>query len=282
MISRSRSPTIRWIATDTVISYPNLTDGIWYFHIKALKQGIWGGTTNFVIRIDTGSPADFTPQSQIITSAGSNQALISFFTTDALSGLDHYEVGVVDTTKSPADSPVFTQTESPYQLPLKPFENVRVTVRAFDKAGNVKDESITVNSPLTWLAFLEQNWLIILLLLLLLFHYFFGHKIFRRVKRILRAAKEEGADEPVIEKKAQKIAEKIEEKKPQPLTEPKLEQKEKPMPIAPAIQEIKAPAPIVPPIIVPPPVPVMPVEPAFKEIKTQTLEEKQEEIKDTY
>ena len=181
-------------ATDTVIAYPNLTDGIWYFHIKAQKAGIWGGTTNFVIRIDTTPPADFTPTVQTVTSSGSTQALISFFTTDALSGLDHYEVSVID-PKASGGSSAFVEAQSPYQLSLKSFQNVRVTVRAFDKAGNVKDETINVTSSLTWITFFEQNWLIILLLLFLLIHYFFGHRIISRVKKITQAAKEDELEE---------------------------------------------------------------------------------------
>ena len=181
-------------ATDTVISYPNLSDGIWYFHIKAEKAGIWGGTTNFVIRIDTTPPADFTPTVQMVTSSGSTQSLISFFTTDALSGLDHYEVSVID-PKASGGASAFVEAQSPYQLSLKSFQNVQVTVRAFDKAGNVKDETINVASPLTVITFIEQNWLIILLLLFLLFHYFFGHKIISRVKKIGQAAKDEELEE---------------------------------------------------------------------------------------
>jgi len=189
-------------ATDTVISYPNLPDGLWYFHIKAEKQGIWGGTTNFVIRVDTTPPADFTPQVQTVTSASGTQALISFFTTDALSGIDHYEVGVIDSTKSPNTSPVFIQTESPYQLPLAPFEHAHVTVRAFDTAGNIKDETVDIASPSTTISFLEQNWLVILLVLFLIGDYLFGHRIISRVKRILKTTK---AEEMLYESEKQQI-----------------------------------------------------------------------------
>ncbi len=213
-------------ATDTVISYPNLSDGLWYFHIKAQKQGIWGGTTNFVIRIDTTPPADFTPQVQMTEISGSNQALISFFTTDQMSGLDHYEVGVINTSKSSNESPVFVESDSPYQLSLKAFENARVTVRAFDRAGNVKDESINIASPVTWLAFLEQNWIIILLLLFLLLHYFFGHKIISRVKRVMKVAKEEESQEKT-EKRIEKKIQKNESTDSSKVEEKSLEEKQK-------------------------------------------------------
>ncbi len=192
-------------ATDTVISYPNLTDGIWYFHIKAQKDGIWGGTTNFVIRIDTAPPAAFTPQVAIVTASNNTQALVSFFTTDDLSGIDHYEVGVVDISKSPNSSPVFVQSDSPYALALKPLDTLRVTVRAFDRAGNVRDETITVAPPVTWINFLKQNWIIILLLLLLIGHYLFGHKIIARLKRIFKDAKNEEMRKKTEEQEVEKI-----------------------------------------------------------------------------
>src|SRR3990167_146452 len=42
-----------------LVSYSNLSDGIHYFHIKALRDGIWSGVTHFAVKIDTSMPADF-------------------------------------------------------------------------------------------------------------------------------------------------------------------------------------------------------------------------------
>ena len=178
-------------ATDTVTSFQNLGDGIWYFHIKAQKAGIWGATTNFTIRIDSTPPAAFTPTVDMVTSGDTTRALVSFFTTDALSGLDHFEVGVLKANASPSDSPLFVQTDSPYQVPLSLLGSTQVIVRAFDRAGNSIDEPITVSAPLSLVTFLEQNWIAILLLLLLLSHYFYGHKLIPHLKRIFRAVEDE-------------------------------------------------------------------------------------------
>ena len=38
-------------ATSTMKAYQNLNDGLWYFHIKAQKQGVWGAATHFLVRI---------------------------------------------------------------------------------------------------------------------------------------------------------------------------------------------------------------------------------------
>lgn len=176
-------------ASDTVKSFENLNDGIWYFHIKALKQKIWGNTTTFVIKIDTGKPAEFTPTTDYVSAAVINRFLISFFTTDSLSGVDHFEVGVIDKAQSITESPVFVQTDSPYQLPLNNSKNLQVIVRAFDKAGNVREESISVSAPFLPLKWLTDHAVIVLLialaliLLLIIFHYLIGHRIIRRLRR---------------------------------------------------------------------------------------------------
>lgn len=136
--------------TETSEVYRNLGDGLWYFHVKALKDGGWGNTSHFLIRIDTSPPADFKPEIDFVLASAAlvKRALVTFFTTDALSGLDRFEVGVIDKRESTTVSPVFIETESPFQVPLDDRGNVRVIVRAIDNAGNIRDESIDVRSPL--------------------------------------------------------------------------------------------------------------------------------------
>ncbi|MDP2930381.1 MAG: cohesin domain-containing protein, partial [bacterium] len=38
---------------ENAVSYDNLGDGIWYFHVKAEKGNIWGGISHYVLNIDT-------------------------------------------------------------------------------------------------------------------------------------------------------------------------------------------------------------------------------------
>jgi len=191
--------------TGTTAAYENLGDGLWYFHIKAQKLGIWGGTTNFLARIDTQPPAVFTPAADIISGSPQDKALISFFTTDALSGIDHYEVAVVDADAAPVASPVFVQAESPYQLIIPGPGSYHVIVRAFDQAGNVRDASLDITVATPVLQFLEDHdveimaGLLALILLLLILHYFFGHKLLRRVHRAIVAVEEESKREKLEE-----------------------------------------------------------------------------------
>jgi hypothetical protein len=183
--------------TGTTMAYQNLGDGLWYFHIKARKLGIWGSTTDFLMQIDTQPPAAFTPAVDFVGGAQNSKALISFFTTDSLSGVDHYEVAVINQQSPAIVSPVFVQAESPYQLSIPGPGSYHVIVRAFDKAGNVRDESIDFTISVPFIEFLKQNdlaiiiGLLLIVLLLFLLHYFFGHKLLRRVHKAILAAERE-------------------------------------------------------------------------------------------
>lgn len=179
--------------TNNFQAYENLSDGLWYFHIKANKSGVWGSTGHYLVRIDTAPPASFKPEVNYLlaTAVLVERTLVSFFTTDNLSGVDHYEVGIIDKTQPTTVSPVFIQAESPFQVPLSENSNLEVIVRAVDKAGNIRDESIRVAPPVLILKFLEDNLVWILVGLLLVFilgmiiHYYAGHHIHRSIKKVV-------------------------------------------------------------------------------------------------
>jgi len=191
--------------TDTKLSFPNLKEGISYFHLKSQKAGLWGGTTHFTIRIDTAPPAAFKPTAEMYAAAiTSSKAIVSFFTTDTLSGVDHYEVGTINKNDSADISPAFLEAQSPYTVPTQSSKEVRVIVRAFDKAGNVRDEYIDISLFPTFAGLLQRYSLDIILTLLLLIilllvsrHYLFKHHVLRHLKRAFGAMKEEDMPMPV-------------------------------------------------------------------------------------
>lgn len=192
---------------DTIKSYENLEDGLWYFHIKAIKNGVWGTTGHFLTRIDTAPPAEFTPEANYLLAASifSERTLVSFFTTDNLSGVDHYEVGVIDKNQPTTESPVFIESSSPFQVPLSVNGKLQVIVRAVDKAGNVRDESIDVRSQNKYVHFFKSYLVYILLgiillsFIILVMHYIFGHHIIRHIKQLSRLIKKEEAEEILAE-----------------------------------------------------------------------------------
>ena len=166
---------------DTITFYKNVADGLWYFHIKAEKNGIWGSATHFLLHIDTTPPNRFKPKVEILTAATViNRALVSFFTTDSLSGVDHYEVGIIDKTKSPLESPVFVEAESPYQLPTFISGNLRVIIRAMDGAGNVRDESVDAYVPFS------TKLVFVILAVLLVVIYYFRHEVIIYIRKVFR------------------------------------------------------------------------------------------------
>lgn len=193
----STIPANEVMTSDVTKAYEGLKDGLWYFHIKAYKNGVWGSTGHFLLRIDTAPPARFTPEVSYVVAAAIvvERALVSFFTTDNLSGIDHYEVGVIDKSQPITESPVFVESESPFQVPNG--GNLRVIVRAVDKAGNVRDESINVGSPYSLTNFIDSYliWILLVIILLALIygavHYLYGHKIIPHIKRAWAIMKRE-------------------------------------------------------------------------------------------
>jgi len=123
--------------TETSKTYKDLTDGVWYFHLKAHSSGGWSAVRHFRIQIDTQAPDEFEivsdpPADKVIDRAPT----LSFATTDKPSEIDHYEISI--------DGSDFERTTSPYRFDWIYSGTHEVTVRAVDKAGNTRDASITL------------------------------------------------------------------------------------------------------------------------------------------
>lgn len=165
--------------SSTSVFYEGIEDGIWYFSIKAKKGNNWGGFSTFLIRIDTTPPADFSIQCDDPITIN-KRPVISFFTTDKDSGVDHYEVKIIPLTRNEdKEYYKFSEQVSPYQLPALDEGNYEVIVRAFDKAGNWKDAKIKIEIIPAWFSFLGKRgiafggtifpwWLLILILILII------------------------------------------------------------------------------------------------------------------
>jgi len=169
----------------TSVSYADLEDGIWYFHIKAKKGNVWGGITHYILLIDITPPAAFTLafeptlRSPVMTS---QEPTISFITTDGLSGLSHYELKVIDLTEGlQKEAQFFIEVSSPYKLPSMAAGEYEIRVRAFDLALNWQDSNkkieviptekmfyITKGGIDIWTFFVPWKILILILLLLII------------------------------------------------------------------------------------------------------------------
>lgn len=116
-------------------TYDNVTDGVWYLSIRGNGASGWSGTTHYKVQIDTNPPNPFQPVTDPVGES-SVRPTISFSTTDALSGIDHYEVKL--------DNGAFFQSSNPYRPDRISSGEHTFTIRAVDKAGNFTDGSAKV------------------------------------------------------------------------------------------------------------------------------------------
>ena len=122
------------------LTYRDLDDGTHYFHIKALRDGIWGGVTHFAINIDKSEPADFPIKVLPSSRTTSPRPTFEWSTTDEYSGVNFYELKIVPRTPdaSPGTEQLFIEVSSPYLTEDLKIGEYDVIVRAHDNAGNVR------------------------------------------------------------------------------------------------------------------------------------------------
>ncbi len=141
--------------TKTSVAYGNLSDGIHYFHIKSLRDGKWGGITHFSAKIDASPPANFPVYVSPSARTASKQPIIQFITTDALSGVDHYEIKIIALSPDVAQKPevggqFFIETGTSYIPSVLELGDYDILVRAYDKADNFKEveQRLAITTPI--------------------------------------------------------------------------------------------------------------------------------------
>jgi len=117
------------------VSFSNLEDGIWYFHINFKNQYGWGALTHRKLMIDTKPPLPFEIEVKI-EDPTDPQPVLFFDTSDELSGIEYYELTIGQ--GEPFQVRGITK-ENPLKLPPQAAGKHLVVVRAFDKAGNFTD-----------------------------------------------------------------------------------------------------------------------------------------------
>lgn len=142
--------------TDSAVTVEASADGVWYFHIRS-HRATWGGTTNYPVQIDVTPPAGFTPKFDRSPVTVEDVPILTFLTTDAASGIDHYEVKQVTTAAGGSDvNTLFVEATSPYTLSVLPSGKYRFIVRAFDRAGNAMDGTTELQVFAAGLPFLAR------------------------------------------------------------------------------------------------------------------------------
>lgn len=104
-----------------------LPEGWNTLQVRATNEAGVLTTKSLQVMVDETKPLDFTVSATPSDWANNNRPVLTFATTDKISGIDHYELAVDDGT--------FTVVSSPYQLPATPDGEHQITVKAIDKAG---------------------------------------------------------------------------------------------------------------------------------------------------
>ncbi len=133
---------------ETITAFTDIEDGLWYFHLREKKNGIWGKTSHLAVRLDTSPPETFEPEVKVVSQAEIYQAVAYFETSDDSSGVDHYQVGLIDLEASESSRAFFSEQVSPYKIPLEGSGDYRLIVQAVDRAGNIRTEEISFGPSL--------------------------------------------------------------------------------------------------------------------------------------
>lgn len=118
--------------------FDSAPEGVSYLHVRFKNAIGWGPTAHYRVAIDTAPPTAFTIESASGFETDDPAPIFEFETNDALSGISHYLVKI-------GDAEAFEWRNGKLQLPLQQPGTRKVSVRAFDFAGN----STAMNVDLT-------------------------------------------------------------------------------------------------------------------------------------
>jgi hypothetical protein len=128
------------------ITLNDVKDGAWYFHVKARKGGVFGGTSHYPLRIDTAPPQEFKIDIEAVSGITGSRFFAYFSADDLLSGMDYYETSVVNLSGPEKEAnPFFIEAVSPYRIPFEETGKYAIIAIAYDKAGNYAEGRTTLN-----------------------------------------------------------------------------------------------------------------------------------------
>ncbi len=191
-------------------TFPSLSDGVWYLHIRFKNDVGWGPVVDYKIGIDTAPPLAF----DVVSSEGNSTYMvtptISFETKDQPSGIAFYRI-MIDGDQ--ATSTILAK----YTLPALSSGNHIVSVIAEDKAGNKTSTNITIKIrenaffSVGTLTMTQFQFFVILVIVLLAFFGSWWYS-YRRwedqlERRVVIAERDVGDTFKIIEEDAEKITE---------------------------------------------------------------------------
>ncbi len=124
-------------ATSTILS--DLEDGTWYFYLQLRNESGWGEVARKKINIDTVAPNEFS-----VNLDASDPPALKFQAEDDRSGMDRYEIFFGETNVGSVKA---TDLKGTHPVPPQEGGVTAVTIKAFDKAGNVREARAELTLP---------------------------------------------------------------------------------------------------------------------------------------
>lgn len=135
----SSDPTVLYRSPITEKSTEDIRDGIWYFHVKYLADGVWSKPQHYKLQVDTASPTNLSVNSE---KDDAGKVTLHMKAYDSLSGIDRYQV-VAD-----SDNPISVKSDvngaASVEVPSYRSGEHTLVVSAFDKAGNKTETKTTI------------------------------------------------------------------------------------------------------------------------------------------
>lgn len=135
--NQSSIPTITYTPAIDEKEIPNLTDGVWYFHIRLKNSAGWGAITHFRIQIDSTKPDLLEIEKISSDDFTKPRVKFAFNIHDKLSGLDRCEIRIDGQNISIWRDSV----DHIYETSALPPGEHTLDVKAIDSAGNFKTNS---------------------------------------------------------------------------------------------------------------------------------------------
>lgn len=125
--------------TDTSIQYQAQGEGSWYFHLKAKNKAGWSATSHRRVQVDHTVPDDFRVSLNSDPFTKDQTPDIYFRASDAVSGVDYYEVFLDNHLIERVPGDAMTM---PWVAPRLGYGQHRAVIRAYDYAGNATESAL--------------------------------------------------------------------------------------------------------------------------------------------
>lgn len=119
----------------------DLADGVYYFNLRQKNGAGWSPTAHYKVQIDSTEPEDFTP---VVTEVDSRN-IVTLDAKDKTSGIEYYTLKVGSDKEVKVS--VADLKDGEYILDLQPKGTHTLSVVAYDKAGNSREQKVTFVSP---------------------------------------------------------------------------------------------------------------------------------------